>query len=561
MKRLDIAHVALLVAAGLLFLSYGFTEMAGSDMWWHIAAGRELLQTGTPWMVDDWSFTAHGHDWHNHEWLSDLIFYAWVSVWGVPSIVYWKWLVIVATFLLLLLALQRETGSATAALVGAAIAVANAAPFLDIRPHLYSLMFFSALLYSCLRRRPSPWLLVPLFVVWVNMHGGFFFGLMALGILVFPWRELSWKNLRGAVLLGLFCALACLVNPSGLQAFLYPLAYAFDGSSPYRELGEWLSPFLGGGIAAPLFFYFMWLPLLGLLYLIPAVRRTTDVPWEGIALTLLTLAMALTSRRFIPLFGISLAVMITPLLGAVLRRPRLQRLAPAFAILALLVTALRLLPFSLQAKPNFHYLAAEYSYPVEMMNFVEANQLSGKVYALYNWGGYIHWRTDGQLKVYIDGRADTVYGAQPYLHYLGVLNSEPGWLDSLEATEADYILWPHQRGHGQRKLRELVATGRWRPIYSDAVSWLLAREGIAQPAQLVATPPGPWRDLAIARTSGWSGNNAEAIRYAKKVREVIPWHKDACELLVQTYRKGGEVSAAQEALLDCRGYFPSVFLR
>ena len=27
----------------------------------------------------------------------------------------------------------------------------------------------------------------------------------------------------------------------------------------------------------------------------------------------------------------------------------------------------------------------------------------------------------------------------------------------------------------QWKLRELVATGRWRPVYSDAVSWLLAR--------------------------------------------------------------------------------------
>ena len=74
--------------AGLvLFLSFGFTEMMGSDMWWHIAAGRELFQTQTVWMADDWSFTAHGRDWLNHEWLADIIYYVWVSAFSVESLV------------------------------------------------------------------------------------------------------------------------------------------------------------------------------------------------------------------------------------------------------------------------------------------------------------------------------------------------------------------------------------------------------------------------------------------------------------------------------------------
>ena len=76
-------RLLLLVAAVVLFLSFGYTEMAGSDMWWHLAAGRELLQTGNLWMVDDWSYTAHGQDWLNHEWLADLIYYGWVSAWGL----------------------------------------------------------------------------------------------------------------------------------------------------------------------------------------------------------------------------------------------------------------------------------------------------------------------------------------------------------------------------------------------------------------------------------------------------------------------------------------------
>ena len=93
-----------------IYLSFGYTEMAGSDLWWHVAAGRELLQTGMLRMVDDWSWSAHGWDWLNHEWLADIIFYQWASQWGIESLVYWKWLVVVATFVLLQLAVVARQG-------------------------------------------------------------------------------------------------------------------------------------------------------------------------------------------------------------------------------------------------------------------------------------------------------------------------------------------------------------------------------------------------------------------------------------------------------------------
>ena len=278
-----IAVALLFIAGAVFYLANGYTEMAGSDMWWHIAAGRELLQTGTLWMVDDWSYSAYGKDWLNHEWLSDIIYYQWVSVWGVHSLVYWKWLVVIAHFSALQWALVRQTGDHVAALLCAGIAIAIAAPFIDVRPHLYSLLNFSILLLLLLGRQARLWALGLLFLIWVNLHGGFFFGLMAAGILVFPWRNFSLVNLRTAVIIGLVCLLAATLNPSGLKTFLYPLKYAFDDTSPFRQLGEWLSPFLKGGITSPLFYIFMWVPLLGLGYFLPRVRKTVDVPVEGIS--------------------------------------------------------------------------------------------------------------------------------------------------------------------------------------------------------------------------------------------------------------------------------------
>ena len=560
-RAFGLANLLILVAAGLWFLSWGYTEMAGADMWWHVAAGRELVQTRTLWMVDDWSFTAHGKDWLNHEWLADLLYYAWVSAWGLQTLVYWKWLLLLATFSMLLLALSRSSGSPLAALVCSALAMANAAPFLDVRPHLYTLLGFSLLLLLRLQRQTSTWLLALVFLAWANLHGGVFFGLMALGILLFPWREPSVAGIRGAALVGLVCVLACLLNPSGYKLFLYPLAYAFDAASPFRTIGEWLSPFEPGGITSPLFFYLVWLSLLAPAYLLPAVRRNLDVPWEGMLLTALTLAMALTSRRFIPLFGISLAVMLAPLLALCLRQLRIERFSLALALLALLAGLFRLLPYPMQAAPAFHYLVAEYSFPVDMLDFMAANRIEGKVYSLWNWGGYIHWRTDGALKVYVDGRADTIFDDQIYLDYVAVLGSRPGWLELIEASGADYVLWPHSRGNGQEKLRELLATGRWRPVYSDAVSWLLARSASVPAAELEPSAPGPWRDLAMASNSQRAGNWDKAIAYAAAVREVMPWNRDACDLLLASYQSRGELPRAQEIHADCRSYFPSQFLR
>ncbi|MEM8660087.1 MAG: hypothetical protein AAGF35_04305 [Pseudomonadota bacterium] len=559
--QLNLNNLIILIAAALLILSYSFTEMAGGDLWWHIAAGRELVQTGSPWMVDDWSFTAHGKEWLNHEWLAGLLYYLWVSAFGVESLVYWKWLTLLATFGALLFALTRTSDSPLAALICTVIALAVAAPFLDIRPHLYSLLGFTLLLVLALQKQPNVPALALLFLAWVNLHGGVFFGLMALGVLMFPWREPTAAAFRFAIVVFLICVAAATLNPSGYKVFLYPLAYAFDSTSPFRTIGEWITPFKSGGIRSPLFFYLMWLPLLAPLYFVPVIKSRTGIPWEGMALMALTLAMALTSRRFIPLFAISMAVFLAPLVALTLRSLRLEKLSLGFGLLAMFWGVYRLLPYPVQSGPAFHYLTAHYSFPVETLNFITENEISGKVYALWNWGGYIHWRTDGGLKVFVDGRADTIYDDETYLHYVAVLGSQPDWIERIEDTGANYILWSHRRGSGREKLRALVETGRWQPVYSDAVSWLLVRGDSASKPEYLPSQPGPWRDLAMARNAQRAGNPEVANQYARQVRELMPWNRDGCSVLIWSYRATDQQSEAEDVLRDCLQYFPTVFLR
>src|SRR5439155_671236 len=172
------------------------------------------------------------------------------------------------------------------------------------------------------RAEPSRWL--PLvFLVWVNLHGGFFFGLLALGLLlsssaVVQRFEPGPEPVGGGplalrpsdkrlALLAAASVLVCLINPNGLEAFTYPLKYAFDTTSPFLELAEWLPPFQEGGIHSPLYGpAIAAFALAALIVMVSGVRRDERLlGLAGLALGGLTLAMSLRSRRFIPIFGMS----------------------------------------------------------------------------------------------------------------------------------------------------------------------------------------------------------------------------------------------------------------
>ncbi|MEM8941130.1 MAG: hypothetical protein AAGC91_03190, partial [Pseudomonadota bacterium] len=545
--------VVWLLAGALLYWSCGYTEMMGSDLWWHIAGGREVIQTSTVWLRDTWSFTEAGSRWHNHEWLADLVFYDWVQAFGLYTLVYWKWAVVIATFLILQRVLFRTHGNHAAAFLSTALAALIASPFIDIRPHLYTLLGVSVLLLMAYRRTPKLWQLLLLFLVWVNLHGGFIFGLMLLGILLMPdcdvWpasralvREqsdeaeksrspdhLPWHGsrpgFRTAAIMLSAVLLICLANPSGIQVFMLPLTYALDGDSPYRGLGEWITPFKAGGIVSPMYPYTLVIAAsLALAWVLPFVRRRIPVHPEALAFTMLTAAMSMTSRRFIVLWAFGFALLVAPYLAYLLRQTFVQKLAPAAAVAAVLWGAIRLSPYPVRPDVAFHFLIAEYAFPHAIADYIEKNHLSGKVFAYYNWGGFLHWRTDGAMQVYIDGRANTLFDDETYLTYLQVLRGRGRWLQKLEATGVDYVIWPRSRG-GRKRIRALRGSGRWIRLYRDSRGELLVRKGVELPPTM-RIPSGTVA-AALARTYSYSqdGDMESTLLSATRAHDLRPWDK------------------------------------
>jgi hypothetical protein len=384
-------------------------SVAGSDLWWHLAAGREIWRTRSLPTTDHFSFTFDGEPWMHHEWLWGVGY--WLAYDVSPQLVAWANLaLLVAIFGVGFAVARRHSGSSFGAGCALWAAAATSHWFLDIRPHELTLLFIGIVLWTR-NERWAPWLWPPLMVLWCNLHGGFVFGFGAIGLFALVRTvETSLRERRLALDLRLVAGvaltgLALLCNPWGWRILEYPAAY-LDSSSPFREILEWQPP---GFSADPREFAgrFTWLLAAAAGGALVELRsRTRD--FYLLSLAGVTCAMALTSRRFIPLFALTalplVAVLFTALRDLVLARlpaalaERASAAAPvlALAIAALLWRDVRLTPQMLERWTESHL------YPRAALRYLKALDPGPRLLNHYNWGGYVMLHAP-EFKVLIDG--------------------------------------------------------------------------------------------------------------------------------------------------------------
>ena len=468
-ERMSKINAPLGALAGILGASAWFhPSVAGSDLWWHLAGGRELWRTGSLLHLDPFSHTFAGQPWTNHEWLWETLY--WPTYQLHPDLVACLNLtVLLAVFGLTGWLAWRKSGSMLAA--GATIWLAAAAShwFLDVRPHLFSLLLVAIVLVTR-ERRWAPWMWPPLFAVWVNLHGGFVFGLGVVGLhVLFRTIEVNRRTRRivlpRAEWIGLaLCGVAILLNPYGYRIFEYPLAY-LDSASRFRQIIEWHPP---GWSMDPRTFQgrFFWMALVVALGIPRGVRRA---PYF-VALAAVSFWMAFTARRFIPLFSITAAPVAALGLAMVQEwivalRPELKRpeVRTAVAVAALLLALwvgreVRFFP-----EPLYRWTQSEL-YPVGAVRYLRAlPEPPKRLFNLYNWGGYLMLHAPG-IPVFIDGRANTLYDEEVYDDYLRLYRGRGAVRELLRKYDVDAVLAPPGSGIS-RALRQ--GSKRWLVAYSD----------------------------------------------------------------------------------------------
>jgi hypothetical protein len=162
----------------------GATLKAGVLRWW---TGRIESYPQWPQWKKDMLAKWHPTGWINQNWLTHLLFY-WLSYKSpiadaasrtFNSLVYWKFaMYIIAVFVVYYAARVGKADVAIAASM-ACLAMFVGRSFLDIRPagfsNVLSAVFLLILMLATYRRILYIWLIVPLVVLWCNLHGGYVF--------------------------------------------------------------------------------------------------------------------------------------------------------------------------------------------------------------------------------------------------------------------------------------------------------------------------------------------------------------------------------------------------
>ncbi len=359
-RRLN--RLLLFLVAVLAFLLASF-PVRNSDVWLHLARGRLLAQGLFPATTDpDLAFDL----WGNQTWIYDLFCYAGYAVLGDAGLVFGKALLAAGLALLLvrISAAANASGSSGGWCLSAfciSLTLVTMGSYLALQPATVSYLFlalvFTFLQSATARERSIPlrcWPLLVLFLLWANMDRWFVLGLAVVALVwlgevldEFPAAGDSperWKSaLLGRGFSFLVLAAACLLNPSGLNAFGPIEEWTQVGSSARPAI----SPFEGAyfakvGWAAASIAYFLLLgsSLVSFIVVLPQWRWRRFLPWLGLAL------LSAWQARTIPFFALAAGPVLAWNLGDFLARrfprpkpepSRALRLAQALTVMLVLI--------------------------------------------------------------------------------------------------------------------------------------------------------------------------------------------------------------------------------
>lgn len=476
----DRTLVALAIAAGVL--AVGQPE-ADPDLWGHLRFGYDTLAASAPLRADPYSYVGGRVPWVNHEWLTEAVFAVVHRAAGSPGLAL---LPLAATSLiaLILFRVARRAGlSIPGRLLWLAVLFTQIKPGLGTaRPHLATYVAFLLLLLVLDRAGPADrgrlWLLPPLFAAWANLHGGVLAGA---GLLVI-WAATSvcragpsWRARLRTVGPPIAAALvATLANPYGWRLWWF-LRTALV---PRPEISEWqhLPIATGRGLA------YVVVLAIGLFAL---VSRRREARLESWVMWLVCAALPLAAIRHTPLFGLATAVIVTPVLGSVLRdrlRPGSEPAVPSPAGWVPILIAAAALGLAAAAAPGLGCLAVRDPYPASAVRLLKQAGVVGNLATPFNWGEYVIWHLGPRIRVSVDGRRETVYAEKAYRRSLEFHWGTGDW-DALLRDEPTDLALVVADGPADHLMSRYPG---WSIVHRDAGHALYARESFAGLALLKA---------------------------------------------------------------------------
>jgi hypothetical protein len=496
----------------LFWLSYSALSsrlLGDAGIGWHIRNGELMLRTHAVTRVDVFSYTMTGRPWVAWEWLYDLIVGA-IHEWlGLNGVVFFTALVIALTFALTFRILLARGSLLQISLVLLLLAMGASMIHFLARPHVLSWLVTVSWFHLLDSAEVSPerrrWLLFSpvLMLLWVNMHGGFLFGLALLGlywlgaVIKYAQHKLTEEK-RSAVIwikqlsaVAVLAFLATLANPYGYKLHVHIYHY-LSNRFLMNHIDEFRSPDFHG-VAQECF------AVLLVVTIIAFYAAHRKIRASQLLVVLFASYSGLYASRNLPVASILLILIAGPLLSEAVRdaasnaqlptrtRSFLSRCTSFSLRMGGLEQSLRghlwpvaalllgLLVCMQGGKIGSHPLMSAHfddkRFPVQAVEVIAKSGIHEPIFTLDSWGGYLIYRFYPGMNVFVDDRHD-LYGEQFLREYLTAIRLAPGWDRVLNEQHINWVLMPRESSLANM----LEVTRRWRVVYSDQVAILFERK-------------------------------------------------------------------------------------
>ena len=469
-----------------------------SDLWWHLRAGEETIRNGSPYLTDTLSYTRFGEAWINHSWLAQVLFFGLYQLGSLRAISAGTAILAAASIFIVYPQIQAPALLRAFTLV---LSSAVASMVWSPRPQIFSLLFLGFTSYVIFefqhKKKDRLWLLLPGFILWSNLHGGYVLGFIYIGILVAGQLidlalglededSLTGKKLLKLVLWSAASGACVAVNPNGAAMWLIPFRTVGVGVLQ-QFISEWASP----DFHQPVQQTFLWLLFLtfGAMGFSGLKPRSTE--WllvGGFAY------LAFLARRNFGPFALVCAPILGRHLWAALKRyssriwvvlpgsKSLQKYLARYRyvnrsrpnhVLNLLVIGVlastALLKWWAVTDSDFMAEAQKEVFPVGAADWINSNEPPNQLFNDYDWGGYLGW-TARDYPIFVDGRTD-LYHDEVLREYISVVNAEEGWDEILSTYQVNTIIIKT----GSPLSREILKRTDWWLAYQDELADIFIR--------------------------------------------------------------------------------------
>ncbi len=498
MKMVKIlVFVSILIFYGSLLL-FQIELPAGDDMPRHIKNG-ELIVAGDFDILytNVYSYTEPDHQFVNHHWLSGVVFYLLHQVIGWNGLVVFKVIVLLSAFTLLFLTALKKANFWLVAF----FSVPTILILIErstLRPEIFSYLFIAIFLYILIDSEKYPernrifWL-VPLQLLWVNMHVFWSIGIMLVGGFLFEKIILNYKDLKNNLFIKklalLFIALTSVsfINPNGISGVLYhypqnfPLKISENLSLLHFQytLAPWNN--ISVALFGPLVF------LLAASFILSFRQKRIFYFMGSIA----TAVLGFLILRGVALFGLLFLPAISANLNGIFNEAkeflsaktwRIRSGVKNFLIIAFIIA----LSYSYFIFLGSHEKFLLYEKPTiglarlsnDAAQFFKEKRLQGPIFNNADIGSYLIYHLYPHEKVFVDNRFGDAYSASFFdATYLPMLRDENVWRAKLAQYDFNVIFFYYydQSPNIRTFLHNRMRDSAWALVYADTYNMIFLR--------------------------------------------------------------------------------------